>query len=174
MVVDAFFRIPVDERGGLCMINIETLLDGLLVVIRAAALLTAIDESGHQFVFGDRKLYHGCHFVSALGKHLLQGLSLGSGTGKTIEYHAGMFFAKTVVDTGQNVNHQFVGNQLPVVNITFGRPAKFRSVLDFVAKHVARRDVTETVFLNQLVALSAFACTRSTENYNILHLLPYI
>ena len=153
------------------MVNVETLLDGLFVVVASSALLSAEQEALHQFVFRHVQLNHGCHLVSAFGKHLFQGFCLRDSAGETVEDDTLMLLAETVVNTGEDINHQFIGDELSVVDIAFGCLAQFCSVLDLAAEHVARRDVVETILLNHLVALRAFACTWSAENYDILHLL---
>ena len=40
------------------MINIETLLDSLLVIIRTAAFLTAVNQASHQLILRNSQLNH--------------------------------------------------------------------------------------------------------------------
>ena len=67
------------------MIHHEALFDCLLVVIGTSTLLSAEDESFHQFVLWHIQLNHGCHLVATLFQHLLQCLCLWDGTGESIK-----------------------------------------------------------------------------------------
>lgn len=111
------------------MIDIETLLDGLLIVVAASGLLAAKQETLHQLILWYEQLDHSCHLMAALGKHLLQSLSLRDGAGEAIKDDTLVVGTKAVIDAGEDIDHQFVGNQLTLVDIALGRLAKFRSVL---------------------------------------------
>ena len=50
VVVNTFALVPLDKRSCLVVINVEALLDSLSVVVRASALLTALDKTSHQLV----------------------------------------------------------------------------------------------------------------------------
>ena len=95
--------------------------------------------------------------MTTLSEHLLQCLGLRDRTGETVEDHAFVLFAEAVVDAGQNVDHQVVGDQLTVVDIFFCCLAQLSAVLDLVAQHVAGRDMFETILSDHLVALCALA-----------------
>ena len=170
MTVDALLFIPVDEGSGLRMIDIETLLDGLLIVVAASGLLAAKQETLHQLILWYEQLDHSCHLMAALGKHLLQSLSLRDGAGEAIKDDTLVVGTKTVIDAGEDIDHQFVGNQLTLVDIALGRLTKFRSVFDLATQHITRGDVAQTVLLNQFVTLRALTSTRCTKNYDILHI----
>ena len=157
MIMDAFLPIPLYERGGLAMVDIQTLLDGLLVVVGSATLLPTEHQTLHQLFLGDIKLNHGCHLVPTLRQHLLQCLGLGNRAGKAVEDDALVLLAETVVDAGKDVNHQLIGNELSLVDISLGRLAKFRPVLNLTAQHIPRGDMPETILSNHLIALRAFA-----------------
>ena len=167
--MNAFLLIPVDERSSLCMINIETLLDSLLVIIRTAAFLTAVNQASHQLILRNSQLNHRSDLMTTLRKHLLQSLSLWSGTWETIEDYTSVILTEAIVYTCEDVDHQLVWNQLTIVDITLSCLTKFCTVLDFVTKYVTCRNVTETILLDHLVALCAFTCTWSAENYDIFH-----
>ena len=141
VVVYALVSIPVYQGSGLVVIYTEALLDGLLVVVAASALLTAQYEALHQLVLGNVELYHGSYLVAALSQHLLQSLGLGNGAGEPVEDNALVLLAKAVIYAGQDVYHQFIGYQLPLVDIVLGRLAKLGTVLDFIAENISGRDV---------------------------------
>ena len=69
-MMNAFLLIPVDERSGLCMINIETLLDSLLVIIRTAAFITAVNQASHQLILRNSQLNNRSSLMSTLRKNL--------------------------------------------------------------------------------------------------------
>ena len=83
VVVDTFLAVPLDEGSSLVVVNVKTLLDGLSVVVRAAALLSTLDETLHQLLLGNVELNHGCYLVSALSEHGLESLCLRDGAGET-------------------------------------------------------------------------------------------
>ena len=112
--------------------------------------------------------------MAALSQHLFQRLGLRYGAGETVEDDARMLLAETVVDRGEDVHHQFVGDEFALVNESFGCLAQFCAVFDLVAQHITGGDVFQSVLLNQLVALGAFAGTRCTKNYDILHFLLFV
>ena len=107
--------------------------------------------------------------MTTLRKHLLQSLSLWSGTWETVEDYTSVILTEAIVYTCEDVNHQLVWNQLTIVDITLSCLTKFCTVLDFVTKYITCRNVTETILLDHLVALCAFTCTWSAENYDIFH-----
>ena len=139
------------------MIDNETLLDGLFVIIGTTALLATQDETLHQLIFRNIELQHGCHLVTALTEHLLQSLSLRNGAGETIEDNTGMILAKAVIDRGEDTDHQFVGNQLAVVDELLGCLTQLCTILNLCAQNITRRDMVQSVLLNELVALGALA-----------------
>ena len=136
MFVQALFLIPVDERLRLRVVNHKALFNGFLVVVGTSAFLSALDETLHQFVFGHVQFNHGSHFMSTLGKHLLQCLGLWDGTGESVEDNTFVRCSKPVVHAGQNADHQVVGNQLSVVYQSFGSHSQFCTFLDFIAKNI--------------------------------------
>ena len=85
-----------------------------------------------------------------------------------------MLFTKAIIYACEDVDHQLVWNQLTIVDITLSSLTKFCTVLDFITEYITCRNVTETIFLDHLVALSTFTSTWSTENYDIFHLLYYV
>ena len=137
VVVNAFSLVPLDERSGLVVINVETLLDCLCVVVRATALLTALHETSHQLVLRHVKLNHGSHLVSALCEHFLQSLSLRDSAWEAVEDYALVLLAEAIIHTCEDVDHQLVGDELSVVNEALGSLAKFCSVLNLTTENVA-------------------------------------
>ena len=138
------------------MINDETFLDGLFVVVGTAGLLSALDEACHQFLFGHLEVEHHAYCLITFGKHLFQGFCLGDGTGETVEDDA-FAVLKAVEYAGQDVDHQFVGDQLALVDVAFGGLAQFGTVLDFCTEHIAGRDVVETVLFYYSITLCSLA-----------------
>ena len=102
-------------------------------------------------------------------EHLLQCLCLWRGTWEAVEDDSFVVFAETVVNVGKDVYHQLIRYELSVVNIALCGLSECCFILDFTAQYVARRDVSEAILRYHLVALCAFSCTGSTENYDILH-----
>ena len=157
VIVYALVGIPVYQGSGLAVIYTEALLDGLLVVVAAPALLAAQYEALHQLVLGNVELYHGSYLVAALSQHLLQGLGLGNGAGEPVEDNALVLLAKAIIYAGQDVYHQLIGYQLSLVDIVLGRLAKLGTVLDFIAENISSRDVLQAILGDHLVALGARA-----------------
>ena len=156
------------------IIDTQALADGLLIVVGTTALLATQQEALHQLVLGDIELNHRCHLVAAFREHLLQGLGLRDGAGEAIEDDALVLASEGIIDGSQDVNHQLIGDELALVDEALGCLTKFRAVLDLVAEHIARGDMTETVFLNHHVALRSLAGTGSTENNDILHCILFL
>ena len=157
MVVDTLIVVPLDEGSRLAVVNVETLLNRLLVVVGTSALLAALHEARHELVLGNVEFYHGGNLVSALREHLLQSLCLRDGAGEAVENHALVFLAEGVVNAGEDVHHQVVGDELPLVDISLGGLAEVSAVLDFAAQHVARGDMPQAVLLDHEIALGALA-----------------
>ena len=84
-----------------------------------------------------------------------------------------MLTSKSIIDRGENTHHQVVGDQLSIIDKTLGRLAKFRALLNLTAKHIASGDMLQAVLLYQFVALRSLTGTRSTENYDILHIILF-
>lgn len=76
---------------------------------------------------------------------------------ETVEDDSFVILAETIVHTGQDVNHEFVGNQLSLVDIGLGSLAQLRTILNFTAQHVTRGDVSQTILCNQAIALGALS-----------------
>ena len=167
-VAESFVFVPLDEGGSLIVIDGEALADGLFVVVGATAGLTAVDEAFHQHFVRHTEFEHGVHLRSALSEHLFEGFGLGDGAGKTVEDDTGLF-GEGIVGGGEDVDHEFIGDELTVVDVAFGGATQFGVGLDFGAQHVAGGDVVETVFFNQNITLGAFARTGGTEDDEILH-----
>ena len=82
-----------------------------------------------------------------------------------------MLLAKAIVYAGQDGDHQVVGYQLPVVYVSLGGLSQLGAVLDLVSQYVTRRDMSQSVLLNQFVALGTLTSPWRSENNDILHLL---
>ena len=80
-----------------------------------------------------------------------------------------MRLGQRIVGGCEDVNHQRIGDELTVVDVLLGGVAEFGAGLDFSAQHITGGDVVEAIFLNQEVALRAFARTGSTEDDKIFH-----
>ena len=119
------------------MIDYETLLDSLLVIIGTTTLLTTKNQALHQFLLGHIKFDHRSHLVATFVEHLLQGLSLWDRTGEAVEDHT-LMVTEGVIYTGKDADHQVVGDQLTVVDITGCGLTQFRALLNLTTKHVTR------------------------------------
>lgn len=164
----AFFLVPLGKGRGLRVINGEAFVNRLFVVVSTAGGLAAVDEALHKYVVGHLQLQHGTDFRVALCEHLLQGFGLRNGAWKSVEDNA-FARAEAVVYACQNVYHQAVGDELPVIDVAFGGLAQFCAVLDLCAKHVAGGYVLETIFLYEQVALRALSGARCPEDNYIFH-----
>ena len=118
------------------MIYVETLLDSLLVIVRATAFLTTVDQASHQLILRNSQLNHGSYLVTTLSEHLLQSLSLWSSTWETIKDNTLVVLTEAIIYASEDVDHQLVWNLLTIVDITLGSLTKLCTVLDFVTKNV--------------------------------------
>ena len=151
------------------MVYHQALLDGLLIVIGTTTLLAALDETNHQFLLRHVQLYHGCHLVTTLVQHFLQGFSLWNGTGETVKDDTLVTASVRIIHIGQYGNHQVVRNQVALVYKTLGGLTQFCTVLDLITQHIARRDVSQTIAFYHQVALRSLTRTWSAKNNNVLH-----
>ena len=157
MVVQTFLLVPFNQGLSLRVIDHEALFDSLLVVVGTSALLSAQNQALHQFIFGHGQFNHGSYLVATLVEHLFQGLCLWDRAGETIEDDTLVLTSERVVYRCQDAYHQVVGNQLTVVDIALSRLAKFCTLLDFCTKYITCRDMLQSIFFNQFVALCALA-----------------
>ena len=155
------------------MIDHEALLDGLLVVVSPATLLSTEEQTFHQLIFRHVEFNHGSHLVATLVEHLLQSLCLWDRTGETVEDDT-LVIAEAIIDTSEDAHHEVIGYQLSVVDIRGSGLTQLCPLLDLTAKHITRRDMIQSVLLNHLVALRTLSRARSAENHNILHRYPYL
>ena len=157
---------PCREGCCLIVIDLETLVDGLLIVVRTPLLHGTVQQASHQDILRDHELYHDAHVVSTLGEHRFQRLHLSYRAGKAIEDDA-LAAAALIVRSSQNVYHQRIGNQLSVVNVAFGNLAQLASGLDFATQHIARGDMSEAIFADEFCAIRALAGTGSTKDDDV-------
>ena len=61
VVMDALLLVPLDKRSCVVGIYVKTLLDGLGVVVRTSAFLSAFDEALHQLILRHVELNHRRH-----------------------------------------------------------------------------------------------------------------
>ena len=119
------------------VVNVEALTDGLFVVVSTSGSLATIDEALDEHFIWHIQFEHARHLSAAFSQHFLQGFSLRNGAGEAVEDNA---FARTqaIVNTGQDVNHQRVGDELAVVDVPLSGVAEFRTVFDFCTENIAR------------------------------------
>src|SRR5574344_705464 len=98
------------------MINIESFFNGFLVIIGTSAQLTTINQTSHQLVLRNSKFNHCSNLMITLGQHFLQSLSLRNCTRETIEDYTFMVFSKSIINTGKDIYHQIIRNQLTVID----------------------------------------------------------
>ena len=106
------------------IVNIETFLDGLLVVIGPAFYLCTVQQTLHEDVLTDYEVKCYRYLLTALLQHLLKCLGLNYGAGESVKNDSGTV-THGVIDAGQHVNDQIIRYELSFFNITFGYPAKF-------------------------------------------------
>lgn len=155
-VSQSFFLIPFDERSRLVVIDVQSFLDGLRVVVGTSGCFSSIDESFHQHFFGHVEFKHSADSGLSFRKHFLQCFRLWDGAWEPIEDDS-FAGAECVVGGSEDVNHQFVGDELSFVDETFGGVAEFAALFDFSAEHVSGGDVFESVFFDEEVTLCAFS-----------------
>ena len=117
------------------MINKKTFLDSLFIVIGTTGIFTTFDEAGHQFVFRYIQVKHNAYSLISFSKHFLQSLCLCNRTGETVEDYTFAVF-EAVEYTCKDINHQFIRDQLTLIDITFSCFAQFCAVFDFCTQHV--------------------------------------
>ena len=64
-----------------------------------------------------------------------------------------MTASEGIVDVSQYTDHQLVRNQLTVIDKPLSCLAQLGTLLDLIAQHIARRDMSQAVVLYQQVAL---------------------
>src|SRR5574344_2170188 len=109
MMMNILFSVPIYQRCSLVMIYDQSFLDCLFIVISTSTFFTSQHQALHKFVLWNVKFYHCSHFVTAFTEHLFQSLRLRYCTWETIKNDTFMITSETIVDTGQNINHQVIG-----------------------------------------------------------------
>ena len=105
------------------MIYVEALLDHLLIVVRTTAFLATVDQTGDELLFRHFETYDRVEFAAALLKQFLQSLGLRDCTRETVEDNA--VFGFGVFKLGvENIDHEFVGNQVALRNERVGHLAE--------------------------------------------------
>ncbi len=152
------------------MVNVKAFLDSLLVIVAAATHLSAFHQSVNKFLLGNLKtclLYTAC---ASFLEQCLESFGLCYGAGKSIEDHAILCLLFVVINHFcKNVDHELIGDELPLIDESFGCLAKLGTALDVVAQHVASRNVKQLVVFNQFLALGALARARCTKYYYVQH-----
>ena len=141
MVMQSLLLIPLNQRLSLRVINDQTLLNRLLVIIGTTTLLSALDKTSHQLILRNVQLYHRSHLVATLLQHFLQSLSLRDGAGETVEDNTLVSTPERVIDTGKDTDHQLVGNQLTVVDESLSRLTQLGTFLNLITQHITSGDM---------------------------------
>ena len=165
---DTLFLEPLGEGCSLVAIDLEALLDGFFVVVGATLFDGAVEQAGHKHVFRHNEFEHNAHFVATFLEHGLQCLGLCDGAGESVEDYArasGAF----VVGGSEDVDHQRVGNELSVVDVSFGNFAKFSAGLDFATEDVAGGDVSQSVLADEFCTVGTLTRARSAEDDDVFH-----
>ena len=97
---------------------------------------------------------------------VIKGIGLLHVARKSVEEHTAVALCYGVVD---HLDHDVIAHQLSGIHDALDAFAQLRLVGNLLAQQVARRDVRQTVFLHDEVALGAFAGPRRSENNNIFH-----
>lgn len=123
-VIVALLLVEVAQGAGLGVVDLETLVDGVEIVIAASAFLATVEESCDKFVIGDLKTHYSMEFRAALLKHLVEGVSLRDCTGKTVKDHAVFSLRIAVKDIGEDVDHQRIRDKIALGNVAVSHLAK--------------------------------------------------
>ena len=134
--MNTLLLVPLDKWHCLRVVNHETLLDGLLIIVGTAALLTTQNEALHQLVLGNIKLNHSSNLVATLVEHLLQGLGLWDGAGETVEDNTLAITSEAIVNRSENAYHQIVGDQLSLLDIAGSSLTQLGTILNFTTKYI--------------------------------------
>ncbi len=152
------------------MIDLQTVLDCVKIVVGTAGFLATVEHAAHEFVLLHFEADDGVNARATLGKHFLQGLSLVDCAGKAVKDDALLHeFGIGVENVLEHTDHEVVGNELSFRDVAVGDFAKLGAAGNVVAEDFACRDVMEAEMRNQTLALRAFAAAGSAENYEIEH-----
>lgn len=112
--------IEIFQRTGCGVVDVETVVYGLRIVVAAATFFSTLDKPLTQLVVVDLQTYYPVELGSPAAQHLVESLSLGYGTRKSVENHtfAGCRMVELV---REDVDHQVVGDQTAVGDIAVGQ-----------------------------------------------------
>jgi hypothetical protein len=185
---DPLLLVPLEQRRGLAVVQVEPALDRLFGVVLALDHLATADVAhpADQWGLGDRVVgaavdaHPPCRqaLEHLLGRHLeihdqvegcgvqrvVEHLCLGEGSGAAVEdespgAHVG--FGEPALD---HLHHQVVGHQLALVHEGLHPPPQRCAALDFGTQHVAGRHVRHHVVVREPQALRALAGTLFAQN----------
>jgi len=142
------------------------------VVAGLAALAgAAVGDAGDELFVGGVQDEDVVQLLALLGEHLAQRLSLGDGARKAVEEETahGLGLREPL---GDEVQHQGVGDQLPLVDELLGAGAEGCVVLDGRAQHVAGGDVRNLEDRRQPLGLGPLPRTRGSKQQEVLTQRP--
>ena len=159
----------IGDDGRLSLINIDPVPDHrFATVVGTSALLAPLEQTIDQLVVGNLERQHQIDRRAVLFHNLVESLGLRRRARKTVENVSfALLMLRHIV--GDQVNHQSVGSQLPLVDKALHAEAKRRPLTNFLEDHLAGRYVVKPVFLDQSGSLRSFAGPRRTEQHDIQH-----
>ena len=167
-IVVSFLFIIIAQRRCLFMVDLQTFGDSVDIVVGASALLASFNHSVDKLVLRNFETYDGVYVSAVFGKHLGERLCLRHGAWETVEddaffKHGGVRFEKV----GEYVNHKFVGDEQTFGDECVGYFAELCSFCNVVAQKITRRDVVQTVAIDESFALSPLPAAGSSKNNNV-------
>lgn len=168
VVVIALVFVKFLQRGGLAMVYLKALFNGLEIVVGASGDASAFQESVYEFIFRHIEPDDGVDFRASLRQHCVEFAGLGDGAWKTVEDDSSGGLFKMVVElVGEDGYHESVRDELALGDVAVGNFSEFSAAVDVSAQQVAGRDMIKTVMVDEAFALGAFAAPGSSEYYEI-------
>ena len=163
-VVHSLLSVVLSDRSRLSVIDIETLLNGLEVVIATAALFTALQQALDEFVFGDLKVQDSMYSSPMLGVERIQRFGLSYSAGEPVEDKPllGLALLEYLLD---HADDQAVGDKLTGVDIALGRLPQLTTLLDLCAQEVAGGNVIEPELFDKDFTLCSLARAWCSEDH---------
>ena len=166
----ARINIELLQRLGLAMIVFKAMLGGVCIIIGTTRSSAAQDDTVNQLIVIHLKANDYRHRLTPVRKHLVKRIGLLNRTGKTIEDDSLDILALCIQDRSQNLDHKRIWNEVALINIGDCKLSQFCALLDFLAKDITRRDMVNTILLDNLVTLGTFTGTWGSENNDVQHI----
>lgn len=171
MVVFAGLSVVVAEGRSHVVIYVQTLADGVDIVIGTTAFQTAFEQSVNQLFIGHIQTNNGMDFGTAFLQKKVKSLGLIDGAWKTVKNHTFGSLGVGVKLMLKNRNHEVVGDKMSFGYIAVGNLAKVGSLTDVATKNIASGYVIKPVLVDEACALGAFAAAGGTEHHYVIHIV---